>query len=189
MGNCPPVYLHCELCDVSMALPNRQPPMFYWDETSQVCAAIPSCLGFCDCCQRLISVEDFSTPIAALRQQLWALEQQQHEMVGQIWPRLKLRFWPASQRQYAELSQQIAATELLLRVRQIPERQPRCLSCGSTAFIGYPEYPYRDSCFLAKVPETLRHSCGELWQVRYSDFSWHIRTTPYYFSLFGDKLL
>lgn len=189
MGNCPSVYLHCECCDVSMALPNRQPPMFYWDETSQLCAPIPSCLGFCDVCQRLTSVENFSTPVATLRQQLWELEQQQHRLTQQVWSRLKLRFWSASQRQYAELSQQIAATELLLRVRQMPERQPRCLSCGSTAFIGYPEYPYRDSCFLAAIPETLRHSCGELWQARYSDFSWHISTAPDYFSLAGDALL
>lgn len=189
MGNCPSVYLHCELCDVSIALPNRKPPMFYWDETSQLQAPIPSCLGFCDICQHLVSVEDFNTPVATLRQQLWALERQQHCLTQHVWSGFKLRFWPASQRQYAELSQQIAATELLLRVRQMPARQPRCLRCGSTAFIGYPEYPYRDSCFLAKIPGTLRHSCGELWQARYSDFSCHIRTAPDYFSLAGDALL
>lgn len=189
MGNSPMAYLHCERCDVSKPLPYRQWLMFYWDEKSQQRARVPCCLGFCDDCQQFCSVEDFSLPIATLRQRLWTMEQQKREMVGHFWPRFILRFWPAGQRRYAGLGQQIAATELLLQVRQLPERHPRCLKCGSFEITAFPAYPYQESCFLAAVPDTLPHSCGELWQVKYLDFSGHIGTTPRYYNMAGEALL
>lgn len=189
MGNSPLVYLRCEPCGVSLPLPYRCAPLFYRDETSQQCVRVPSCLGFCDQCQHWAPVEDFSTSIAMLRQQFWALEQQLHLMQQSDWTRLKLCFWPHTRRAYADFRQQISEVGLLLRVRQMPERQARCLQCGSAEMTAYPAYPYQESGSLALVPEDLPHHCGCCWQLVLFSADVQPDMTPRFFSLAGDALL
>ena len=190
MGNTPVVYLYCAPCDARMPLPYRRSPMFYLDHTHLVKVSMPRCLGFCATCQQYCPVEDFSESVAILRRRFWTLEQQQSSARLNFWQRyFKLRFWPRARRESIELNQRITEALLLVQIRQMPGRQPRCLKCASAEITAYPHYPYRDSGFLAQVPEKLVHHCGKLLQPRYMSFGSHVSTTALYYNMAGEALL
>jgi hypothetical protein len=127
--------------------------------------------------------------VAILRRRFWTLEQQISARQN-FWQRyFKLRFWPRARRERIELNQRITEALLLLQIRQIPGRQPRCLICASAEITAYPHYPYRDSGFLAQVPETLVHHCGKLLQPGFMSFSGHVSAAALYYNMAGEALL
>lgn len=220
MGNCPSAYLLCQSCEQITHLPVFHAPKFYRyrgiplsalapraggvcspnaDQMVELDVPIQQCLGFCQDCQRLVGVEDFSEPVLALQQRYWQTEQAVVRLLQKPWWQ---RIWQKTARQVAELIVIKQHIELLLFIRALPNRSARCLECASTHITPYPAYSYRDSDMshhyylrfgsritwqserFASEP-FIHQGCGGVYQMEWSPIVAHFNSSPRYYDIDG----
>jgi len=222
MGNCPSAYLQCQCCEQITHLPVLHAPKFYRyrglslsaslagagaggagslnaDQMVELNVPILQCLGFCQECQRLAGVEDFSEPVLALQQRYWQTEQAIVSLQQKPWVQ---RIWQKTALQVAELMVINQHIELLLFIRSQPNRPARCLECASPRITPYPAYHSRmsdmphhyylqfgsriswESESFARQP-FIHQGCGGVYQVHWSPVVGHFRSTPRYYDIEG----
>lgn len=221
MGNCPSAYLQCQSCQQITRLPVLHAPKFYryrgfpfsasasaqlasasgagtpnTDQMVELDVPILQCLGFCQECQCLVGVEDFSEPVSAL-QRYWQTEQAIVRLQQKPWLQ---RIWQKTAQQVAELMVIKQHIELLLFIRAQPNRPARCLECASTHITPYPAYHSRmsdvshqyylkfgsrigwDSENFERVP-FIHQGCGGVYQMNWSPVVGHYCSAPIYYDI------